>query len=386
MRRVSHLAPIDRTLLRDRGDGAGPRVTTTELFFDLVYVFAVTQLSNLLLGDLTARGALRTGVLLAAVWWAWNYTAWATNWVDPDRAPVRALLIALMLLSLIMSAAIPDAFADRGLEFAAAYVAMGVLRGGFMVYALRGSRMGRNYAQLTAWTAIAGAAWIAGGLVDGDARALLWIGALVLDYAAPLHGFKLPFAGRTPTTDWTLAGGHLAERGQLVILIALGESLLAVGATFAEREREAGVLFAFVVGFLLTVSLWGAYFIRDAEEGARAVAAAPDPTRVARSAYAYAHGIMVGGIIVAAVGIDLAIAHPTGETRTATAATILGGPGLFLAGSALFSWALTSLPPTARLSGVAVLAALSPLALVVSPAVLLALATAVVGGLLLTVR
>ena len=171
-----------------------------------------------------------------------------------------------------------------------------------------------------------------------------------------------------------------------MILIALGESLLAVGATFAEREREAGVLFAFVVGFLLTVSLWAAYFIRDAEEGARAVAAAPDPTRVARFAYAYAHGIMVGGIIVAAVGIDLAIAHPTGETRTATAATILGGPGLFLAGSALFGWALTRLPPTARLAGVAVLAALSPLALVVSPAVLLALATAVVGGLLLTVR
>ena len=106
---------------------------------------------------------------------------------------------------------------------------------------------------------------------------------------------------------------------------------------------------------------------------------------MARSAYAYAHGIMVGGIIVAAVGIDLAIAHPTGETRTATASTILGGPGLFLAGSALFGWALTRRPPTARLAGVAVLAALSPLALVVSPAVLLALATVVVLGLVLAV-
>jgi low temperature requirement protein LtrA len=356
-------------------------VTSTELFFDLVYVFAVTQLSHLLLERLTARGALETTVLLAAVWWAWNYTAWATNWVDPDRPPVRALLIALMLLSLIMSAAIPEAFRERGLQFAAAYVAMGVLRGGFMVYALRGGRMSRNYAQLTAWTAIAGIAWIAGALTEGDARIGLWILALLLDYAAPLHGFRLPGASRTPTADWTLAGGHLAERAQLVVLIALGESLLAVGQNFADLRTSAAEVAAFVVGFLMSVSLWGIYFIRSAQEGARAVSEAADPTRVARSAYAYAHGLMVGGVIVAAVGIDLAIAHPTGQTATATAATILGGPGLYLLGNALFNWSLTGVPPTSRLAGVAVLAGLSPIALVAGPAVLLGLATVVVLGL-----
>jgi low temperature requirement protein LtrA len=353
-------------------------VTTTELFFDLVYVFAVTQLSHLLLEHLTPRGALETAILLAAVWWAWNYTAWATNWVDPDRPPVRALLIGLMLLSLIMSAAIPEAFRSRGMQFAGAFVAMGVARGAFMVYALRGSRMGRNYAHLTAWTAIAGVAWIGGALVDGDARIAIWILALALDYAAPLHGFHLPGAGRTPTEDWTLAGGHLAERGQLVVLIALGESLLAVGKAFADLEGEPAVVFAFVVGFLMSVSLWGVYFIRSAEEGARVVSEAPDPTRVARSAYAYAHGLMVGGIIVAAVGIDLAIAHPSGQIATSTAATILGGPGLYLLGNALFNWSLTGIPPTSRLAGAAVLALLSPIALVVGPAVLLGLASVVV--------
>jgi low temperature requirement protein LtrA len=353
-------------------------VTTTELFFDLVYVFAVTQLSHLLLNNLTARGALETAVLLAAVWWAWNYTAWATNWVDPDRPLVRTMLLVLMLLGMVMSAAIPEAFHDRGLQFAAAFVAMGLLRGGFMVYALRGSRMSRNYAQLTAWTAIAGVAWIGGALAGGDARMGLWILAVLLDYAAPLLGFQLPIAGRTPTAEWTLAGGHLAERAQLVVLIALGESLLAVGKTFADLEADTAVVCAFVVGFLMSVSLWGVYFIRLAEEGARAVASAADPTRVARTAYAYAHGLMVGGIIVAAVGIDLAIAHPTGETGTSTAATILGGPGLYLLGNALFNWSLTGVPPTSRLAGVAVLAALSPIALVAGPAVLLALATLVV--------
>jgi low temperature requirement protein LtrA len=369
---------MDRTLLRDRGAGAPP-VTSVELFFDLVYVFAVTQLSHLLLHDLTTRGALNTAVLLAAVWWAWNYTAWATNWIDPEHPLVRNLLLALMLIALIMSAAIPEAFGARGVEFAAAYVALGLLRGGFMVHALRGSRMGRNYAQLTAWTGIAGLAWIGGALAHGDARLALWLLALALDYSGPLHGFALPGLGQTPTRDWTLAGGHLAERAQLVILIALGESLLAVGATFAGEPWTFSVVAAFAVGFVLTVSLWGTYFAHDAEAGADAIAAAADPTDVARAAYAYGHGIMVGGIIVVAVAIDLAIAHPTGGvTRTATAATMLGGSGLFLAGSALFTWAVTRSPPTSRLTGIAVLALLSPLALVASPLALLSAATAVV--------
>jgi low temperature requirement protein LtrA len=304
--------------------------------------------------------------------------AWATNWIDPEHPLVRQLLVALMLLGLIMSAAIPEAFRDRGVQFAVAYVAMGVLRGGFMVYALRGSRMGRNYAQLTAWTAIAGVAWIAGALVDGDGRIALWLLALALDYGAPLHGFVLPRLGSTPMSDWTLAGDHLAERGQLVILIALGESLLAVGATFAERGTSVAVVAAFAVGFVLTVGLWGTYFARDAEAGARAVSSAADPTSVARTAYAYAHGLMVGGIIVVAVAIDLSIAHPTGETRTATAATILGGAGLFLAGSALFNWAVTGAPPSSRLTGVALLALLSPVALVASPLALMSAAAVVV--------
>ncbi len=117
---------------------AEPGVTNMELFFDLVYVFAVTQLSHTLAGHLTGRGAVETLVLFAGVWWAWNYTAWATNWIDPDRLPVRALMIVLMLLSLVMSAAIPEAFAGQGMAFAAAYVAMQLVRAGFMVWALRG--------------------------------------------------------------------------------------------------------------------------------------------------------------------------------------------------------------------------------------------------------
>lgn len=286
-------------------------------------------------------------------------------------------MLVLMLISLIMSAAIPQAFGARALTFAIAYVALQVVRSAFMVVAFRGQRMGRNYAQLLAWTGIAGIAWVAGAFVPGDGRLLLWIIALVLDYGAPIHGFVLPGVGRTPMGDWTLAGGHLAERNQLVVLIALGESILAVGATFSALQANAADTAAFVVGFVGTVSLWWVYFVRYAEESERAIAHAPDPARIGRAGYAYAHGIMVGGVIVVAVAIDLTIAHPTGSTSVADAAAILGGPALYLAGNALFNYALARQVPRSRLIGIGVLALLAPLALVAEPLALSAAATLV---------
>jgi low temperature requirement protein LtrA len=360
-------------VLRRRGGVETPPVTSMELFFDLVYVFAVTQLSRYLYDHLTARGALETLVLFLAVWWAWNYTAWATNWIDPDTSPVRVLLLGLMLLSLIMSAAIPEAFGSRGLAFAGAYVAIQLVRSGFMVAAFGRERMGRNYSQLLAWSAIAGVFWLAGGIVHGDARLVVWIVALAVDYGAPIHGFWLPGAGRTPTRDWTLAGGHLAERCRLVLLIALGESILAVGATFGGLTWSASVVAAFVVGFVGTVSLYWIYFGGHAERAGEVIERADDPTRIGRTGYAYAHGIMVGGVIVVAVGIELTIGHATGATSAAAAWVILAGPALYLAGNSLFKYTLAGRPPVSRLVAIAVLALLTPLAAVVDP---LALSTA----------
>jgi low temperature requirement protein LtrA len=365
-------------LLRGRDGSTGPRVTTVELFFDLVYVFAVTQLSHFLLEHLTLRGALETLILFLAVWWAWNYTAWATNWIDPDRPKVRVLMLVLMLISLIMSSKIPRAFSDEALGFAIAYVLLQTVRSAFVVMALKGQRMARNYAQLLARSGIAGVVWIVGALAHGDARLLLWVVALAIDYAAPIHGFVLPVVGRTPTQDWTLAGGHLAERNQLFVLIALGESILAIGATFSALTAHASIVIAFIVGFALTASLWWLYFVREAEEGARTIAASGDPTRVGRAAYAYGHGVMVAGIIVTAVAIDLTIDHPTGSTTTAEAAVILGGPALYLVGNAIFNLALSSRLPWSRIIGIGALALLIPLALATGPLLLSIAATIVI--------
>jgi low temperature requirement protein LtrA len=372
------MRPMASVVLRERTAGEAPPVTTVELFFDLVYVFAVTQLSQHLVHDLTLRGALETLVLFLAVWWAWNYTAWATNWIDPERPAVRVLMLVLMLISLVMSAKIPEAFGDEALGFAAAYVAIQVVRGAFMVFAFRGQTMGRNYAQLLAWSCIAGVVWIAGAFLHDDARLLTWIVALALDYAAPLHGFWLPGLGRTPTRAWTLAGGHLAERNRLIVLIALGETILALGKTFSELHADAAVVTAFVVGFVGIVSLWWVYFVGYAEEAARTISRSVDPTRVARAGYAYAHAIMVAGVIVIAVAIELTMTEPRGDTSVATAAVILGGPALYLAGSTLFDLALTGHAPRSRLGAIVLLAALAPLAAVVEPLVLSSAAMLVV--------
>jgi low temperature requirement protein LtrA len=194
-----------RNVLRREPPDGEPKVTNPELFFDLVYVFAITQLSHTLHAHLDGRGALETLILLFAVWWAWNYTAWALNWIDPDHAVVWVLVLALMLITLVMAAAIPDAFRGRGLAFAAAYVGLQVLRSGFMVFAFRGQRMARNYLQLLTWSCIAGGFWLCGAFVHGDVRVGVWIAAVVVDYAAPLHGFALPGLGRTPMREWPLA-------------------------------------------------------------------------------------------------------------------------------------------------------------------------------------
>src|ERR1700728_2931016 len=302
-----------RNALRARSDEAAPRVTNMELFFDLVYVFAITQLSDFLFHDPTFRRALEGLIMFGAVWWAWNYTAWATNWLDPESIAGAALMIVLMAISLVMSAAIPEAFSGRGVPFAFAYVGLQVVRSAFMVWAFTGTddRMRRNYAQLLAWSCIAGVIWIVGAFVGHELRLWLWLGALAVDLAAPVHGFRLPGVGATPMEDWSLAGSHLAERCQLVLMIALGESVLRVGLTFSQHSGSPSVDASFIVGFLAAAGLWATYFLQYAERGVEAIGSTPTAAAsVGRTAYAYAHAMMVAGVIVVAVAIRLTIDNP----------------------------------------------------------------------------
>jgi low temperature requirement protein LtrA len=340
--------------------GGGGRVTFLELFFDLVFVFAVTQLSHLLLTHLTGHGAIQTLLLLLAVWWAWIDTAWITNWFDPNHRAMRLVLVAVMFGSLIMSAAIPEAFGARGLYFAGAYAAIQVGRNAFAVAAL-GSQPGlrRNFARILSWKLVSGALWVAGGFAHDGSREALWLAAVIFEYAAPAAGFYTPGLGRSTVSDWTISGGHLAERCQLFLIIALGESILVIGGTFGEVAFSAARLAALLVAFLGSVALWWIYFDRSADAGGEVIEHADDPGRLGRSAYTYGHLPMVAGIIVAAVGNELVIAHPTGHTGAATVATTIGGPALFLAGHLLFKRAVFGRVSISRLAALAALAALA---------------------------
>ena len=379
-------------VLRRRDAEEPPRVTNVELFFDLVYVFAITQVSDFLSKNLTPRGVLETLLLFCAVWWAWNYTAWATNWIDPDRPLTALVMIVMMVLGLVMAAALPDAFGtghgsahrDRSLAFAVAYVALQLVRTGFVAWAFpAGDRMRANNLKLLAWLAIGGAVWILGAFLHGDARLITWIAAAVIDIAAPLHGFRLPGLGVTPIDAWEVTGTHLAERYQLVLIIALGESVLRVGATFGAVSDTLAVDVAFIVGFLTSAALWASYFMRLAEHGAAQVAGADhDAGRLGRSGYAYGHAVMVAGVIVVAVAIRATIQDPSGAVPLAVAIAVLGGPALYLAGLALFERSI-GLAAIARrpFFAVAALAALAiPAALGVNRLVLLVCATLVLAG------
>lgn len=373
-----------RGLLRNR-DAEAP-VTPLELFFDLVFVFAVTQLSQTLLADFTPLGGFRVFILLMAMWWLWIDTSWVTNWLDLEKTVVRLMLLALMFGSLILSTSIPQAFGEHGHLFAIAYVVCQVSRGLFMVWALRGASPGneRNFQRITCWAVLSGIFWITGAFVDGETRVVIWTIGITLDYLSALVGFWTPGLGRSTTADWDVDARHLAERCGLFVLIALGESIVAIGATFSEvDDRTRSVVVAFVVAFISSASLWWIYFGTGATRANRYLSRENDPGRIGRSVYTYIHPFIVAGIVVSAVGDELVLAHPSGHlTREFVLAQVFG-PVLFLVGTGLFKGIV--LPggfPRSHIVGIVLLVLVIPLSTVghLSPVVIAAATMLVVLG------
>jgi low temperature requirement protein LtrA len=371
-----------RNLLRRRTEHGHARVTSVELFFDLVFVFAITQLSHFLLEHFTPLGAVHTALLLMAVWWVWVYTTWITNWLDPQQLPVRVALLAIMLVGLVMSASIPEAFDGRGLAFAAAYAGIQVGRTAFMLWALGSSDgvLTRNFQRILVWFGLSGVLWIAGGLAQGGLRLGLWASAIVLDYLGPFAGFWLPILGRSRPGEWTIEGAHLAERCGLFIIIALGESILVTGATFSGLQWSGASRAAFGAAFVGSVAMWWIYFVASAEAASARISASRDPGRLGRSAYTYVHLLLVAGIIVAAVGDETVLAHPLQHTELETGLSVLGGPALFLIGNASFQWAISRTLAVSHGAGLVALALLVPLSPAVPPLALLAAAAGVLAG------
>jgi low temperature requirement protein LtrA len=335
-----------------------------ELFFDLVYVFAITQLSHHLLENLDWMGALETLVLFIAVWWAWIFTTWATNWVDPDCAQNRLMLGAVMIGSLVMSSTLPHAFAESGLAFAIAYVAVQVGRSVYASWATGEWHADgrRTLVRVAAWFIVSAPLWIIGGLADTpEARLAWWGAALAFEFLGPIAYFRVPGMSRFNPAEWNISGSHMAERCALFIIIALGEGVIITGATFGRLEIGPATIAAFLVAFLGSFAMWWVYFDVGAARGAEHIEHHDAPGLVGRSAYTYWHIPIVAGIVLMAVADELTLAHPLEPVHGDFLLVALGGMASFLVGTATFKRISneTGLFPLSHLVGIGLLPVLA---------------------------
>ncbi|WP_027552573.1 low temperature requirement protein A [Bradyrhizobium sp. Cp5.3] len=355
------------------------RVTYAELFFDLVFVFAVTQVSHTLLHHFSPLGAVHVTLLFLAVWWVWVYTAWVTNWLNPELTPVRILLFLMMLGGLVLSTTIPGAFEGRGLWFAIAYATMQVGRTAFWLFAtpLHRVPVRHNAIRILVWLSISAIFWILGGFAEGETRLWLWIAALTIEYVSPAARFWVPKLGFSSVEAWAVEGGHMAERCAGFIIIALGEAIVVNGATFAELDWTADNILAFVAALVGSIAMWWVYFHKGAEAGSELISKTAESGRLARLAYTYLHMPIVAGIILTAVSDELVLKHPTGHSDIRTVVSTIGGPLVFLIGTILFKHSIRGFLQLSHGIGIILLLALSWFAADLSP-LWLSVATSVI--------
>ncbi|KAG0319561.1 hypothetical protein BGZ97_001899 [Linnemannia gamsii] len=320
------------------------KVTNVELFFDLVFVYAISSISEAMVEHLTWQVVLQSLLITLAVWWAWVFSAWVFNWLNPDSYLVRLLLLSLMLVNLIMSAAIHEAFGEQSLLFAGMYVLIQVGRNLAVMIALHGHKLQRNFIRLLFWFSMTGVLWLVGGAIGGTIRNILWTVAIVLEYMSAATGFYTPVIGRSVTTDWEIHGGHLAERCSLFIIIALGESIVVTGETFREHIHDSAVVGMFIVSFTGAAAMWWIYFHTASTEAINYIERSNDPGKMGRIGYTYIHALMVIGIIWCAVADRISMEDPhmvphhdnehgSGMVKVSV---MIGGPALFVLGHALF--------------------------------------------------
>jgi low temperature requirement protein LtrA len=302
----------------------GGGVKPLELFFDLVFVIAFTQCTALMAHDLTWIGLAHGLVTLAIVWWAWVGFAWLTSLVDPEEGAVRIVMLLVMVALLMVSFAIPEAFGDRGLWFAVAY---GLVRLGHVALFLMGSRddpaLHRWVIGLAMTSALVVALLVAASFVDAEWRIALWLAAIALDWGLP---------AKYGVDRWRLVPGHFAERHNLIIILALGESVIALGVG-AELELSAQVAIVGALGIGLAAALWWIYFDLVAIVTARRLEqAAPgrERNRLARDSYSYLHFPMVAGIVLSALAFEEAVPHSGEPFEIVPAVALFGGTALYL--------------------------------------------------------
>jgi low temperature requirement protein LtrA len=299
------------------------RVTPRELFFDLVFVFAFTQVATLLANDPTFAGMGRGVLVLAALWWAWTAYAWLTNTVDPEEGVVGAALLVALIAMFVAALVVPDVFDGEGVLFGAAFVVVIAMHLALYALAGRGNRdLLAAVLRLAPWTLLGAALILAAGLIDG-ARIWLWVAAIVCTYVG---------AAVSGSTGWQLHPSHLAERYGLVLIIALGEAFISIGIGATGIGIGPGEVVAAILGILVATAFWLAYFDFFAIRGERMLRDLEGPDRVAlaRDAYAYAHFPTIVGIVLFAFAMKTVVGHVGEELDSVAAFALCGGSALYL--------------------------------------------------------
>ncbi len=342
---------------REPESGGEHQVTPLELFFDLVLVFAVTQVTRLLVADPTWTGILRAMLVLAALWWAWNVYAWVTSAMDVDEGGVRLAMLASMAAMFGVALAVPGAFEDEGVLFGAAYLLVRLLHIGLSAFVGRDDSNRRGALVRFAPTAILGGSLlVVAGFLEGNARIVLWVVALAIDYLGPA---VIGMGG-----GWSVAPEHFAERHGLVMLIALGESIVAIGVG-AGFELGTGVIVAAALGMVVISALWWLYFDVAAifARGRFREASGIEQARLARDAYGYLHFPMVAGVVLFALGLEETLAHAGEVLDPVPAVGLCGGAALYLLAHVAFLFRTTGRVFRRRTIGGVALLALIPAAL-----------------------
>ena len=330
------------------------RTSPVELLWDLVFVFAVTQVTSLIRHELNWTGAGQGLLVLALIWWAWSAFVWAANAQDPDGTLFRSALLVAMVLIFITGLAVPHAFRDDATLFTGAYAGVRVIHLGLYTYASR--RGNASWAAIVGFamaTAVGMGLLIAGSFFDGPTRTILWVVAALIDYAGPAWLTRERLRGLQE-----LVIAHFAERYGLFIIICLGESIVAAGVGASGRELTFGLIAAVALSVLIVVGLWWTYFDSFASTAEERLRAHDDPVLAAADGYSYLHLLLVAGIIVFAVGVKVAIENVADPLGDASRLCMCGGVALYLSGHALFRARMTRTVEVAKFGAALVVMAL----------------------------
>ncbi|HVR13090.1 MAG TPA: low temperature requirement protein A [Gaiellaceae bacterium] len=347
------------------------RVTSLELFFDLVFVFAFTQVTTVFSDDPTWAGVAHGLLILSTLWWGWAAYAWLTNTLNPDKGAVWGALVVAMAGLFVAALAVPEAFGSEGVVFGVAFLIVNVMHLTLYSLGARGDRDLLAAILRTAPWALSGTALIiAAGFVDGDFKSVLWLAALVVGFFGPLVNGMV---------GWRVQPAHFAERHGLIVIIAIGESLVAIGIGARGVGLGIGVIVAAVLGLLVATAFWLAYFDFFTIRGEQLLTDTSGEERVAlaRDIYTYLHLPMVAGIVLFAFAMKPTLAHVSAELDTVPAFALCVGPAFYLSAYVALRLRISRTLGRGRVLAAIACALLWPVAIVVPALVALALLTAV---------